>query len=482
MKWEHEVLSAHRRRRAVERARIKESGRRAADAALEALLRERRAAEVLLEPSYGTIPRLWVGSGLMQALKSAAEARCEREAALATWEDLERIRLGLRDAQSAPFDGSRRINYEEVCRARREAGAAGGELSAPRFLSLRRDCHGRVSARDLYNTIDRAACVAKTRQALRPYCRGTSHIREHELEKYIYDLLPDMPAAQSMDENFHAFYVFTASRRFMFFLDCKRRGRICLETLAASPLSLELHEMAELPAGVGATPSPPALVTKASSRPTTFPPTAQLPAPLPPPLAASWFYPDNAQRVYSDYLELDVDHNGMLSKHEFLHFRGPRGETRLTDAFVDRVFEEIITYRTENPADSGKFDSEMDFKTYLDVVLAFENIDTPQAHTFFWRLLDTGKHGRLDAFGIHYFFRDVAARLEAEGFDTPSTADVVDEIFDMVKPAHPRYLTLDDLQRSKVAHTVILMLVDVAGFLAYDNREHLMQDADDDDF
>ena len=52
-----------------------------------------------------------------------------------------------------------------------------------------------------------------------------------------------------MDDKFHAFYVFTAVRRFMFFLDPKRRSRIPIATLAASDISFELHEMADVAAG-----------------------------------------------------------------------------------------------------------------------------------------------------------------------------------------------------------------------------------------
>jgi len=56
---------------------------------------------------------------------------------------------------------------------------------------------------------------------------------------------------------------------------------------------------------------------------------------------------------------------------------------------------------------------------------------------------------------------------------------VCDEIFDMARPADPAKITPEDLARSKQAHTVISMLVDVDGFLAYDNREH-MPDNDED--
>jgi len=52
--------------------------------------------------------------------------------------------------------------------------------------------------------------------------------------------------------------------------------------------------------------------------------------------------------------------------------------------------------------------------------------------------------------------------------------DVVDEIFDMVKPKEPNSITLKDLIDSKVGETVVGILTDVYLFLQYDQREQLM--------
>ncbi len=53
----------------------------------------------------------------------------------------------------------------------------------------------------------------------------------------------------------------------------------------------------------------------------------------------------------------------MLSKEELLRY----GTSTLTPAFINRVFEECLTYA-----------GEMDYKTYLDFVLALENRKEPQ--------------------------------------------------------------------------------------------------------
>ena len=43
------------------------------------------------------------------------------------------------------------------------------------------------------------------------------------------------------------------------------------------------------------------------------------------------------------YLNLDVDHNGMLSKEEFSRYNGGS----LTSVFIDRLFQEYRMYRSE---------------------------------------------------------------------------------------------------------------------------------------
>lgn len=56
---------------------------------------------------------------------------------------------------------------------------------------------------------------------------------------------------------------------------------------------------------------------------------------------------------------------------------------------------------------------------------------------------------------------------------TSTRASMQDEIFDMVKPEDPSFITLTDILRSGTGHTVVSMLIDTNGFWTYDNRESL---------
>ena len=171
-------------------------------------------------------------------------------------------------------------------------------------------------------------------------------------------------------------------------------------------------------------------------------------------------------RVYGQYLNLDTDHNGMLSQAELLRY----GTGTLTPVFVERVFQECLTY-----------EGEMDYKTYLDFVLAMENKKEPQALQHLFRILDVRHEGHLSVFALNYFFRAIQEEMRQHKQEPVTFEDVKDEIFDMVKPADPLRITLADLIRSGQGDTVVSILTDLNGFWSYENREVLVVDSGEND-
>ena len=157
----------------------------------------------------------------------------------------------------------------------------------------------------------------------------------------------------------------TAVRKFFFFLDPKRTGKIQIKDMMTSPILAELYEL----------------------RQQRMSPEDQM---------SNWFSVSSSLRVYDQYLKLDQDKNGMLRKQELARYA-----PGLTAVFIDRVFEEFQT-----------FEGEMDYKTFLDFVLAMENKKAPQALHYFWRVLDVFHQGAIDTFVINLFFRQVIAKLE----------------------------------------------------------------------
>jgi Ca2+-binding EF-hand superfamily protein len=218
--------------------------------------------------------------------------------------------------------------------------------------------------------------------------------------------------------------VITAVRKFFFFLDPKRTGKILIKDMLTSPILAELYEL----------------------RQERWPMEEAI---------QNWFSIQSSLRVYDQYLKLDTDHNGMLRKEELQKY-----SPGLTKIFIDRVFEEYQT-----------FEGEMDYKTFLDFVLAMENKKTPQAIQYFWRILDVYNKGAIDTFVINMFFRSVIQMLENRDKSGFKIDDVKDELWDMAKPELEKAITLKDLQSCGVGDVIVSMLIDAKAFYDYDQRE-----------
>jgi serine/threonine-protein phosphatase 2A regulatory subunit B'' len=184
------------------------------------------------------------------------------------------------------------------------------------------------------------------------------------------------------------------------------------------------------------------------------------------PSSDNWFLGTQAEKVYNTYLELDADENGTLSEDELYHFGGmnPSDSLRLTRTAIRRLLEETVTY---SPV-------ELDFKGFLDLVLALRNKATAQSITYFWKIINVDKSGRLSEQNIHYFYKEIFSSLKEHGCDAPDVKNVVVEIFDILACQDPRGPTLKDVIKSGQGHVVMSMLLDVTGFWQYDNRESLI--------
>jgi len=439
-----------------------EDGNLAEECEYQKLQEQERIAEEIRCPSLKLIPRFFEPKASPVDESNGLRPRVLREARALLWqrksneelfyeEDLHRILALLKEhARDRRLDGSRdsdMIDYEGFTRLREDLLQKGERfkqlLTPSTFLKFPRDKNGCIPIAHFVAYVVRKARRVETRMQLSYYdALGRGYLREKDLENFVFELIPTLPQLNSVQEEFYPFYVFTAVRKFFFLLDPKRTGRIHMRDLLSSPLLVELYELRQ---------EQPMDASEAAS---------------------NWFSMQSALKVYGAYLELDVNMNGMLSKTELCHY----GHGMLSDIFIDRVFDEYQTYR-----DNGTGEREMDYKTFLDFVLAMENKNTHQALQYFWRLIDIDHQGYLDSSVINYFFRAIVRMLQTKKFDVASVDDVKDEIFDMVKCSTPGRITLQDLIDCRQGGVVLSMLIDAAAFWRYDNRESLMMEPDEDE-
>jgi len=416
---------------------------READQIFLRLLEEHNERERQVSSSYASIPKFFFKKPQLENpiyIKLRQEARTRflhnKSAEILDKEDLEQLWYLLRDHTSYPDDGTERINYDQFCLVASQLPPKCRQFFQPSvFLKCDRDEYGRIEIVPFFHYIVRKVNLHQTRIQISLYdSAGYGYLKEKDLENFIYELIPSFPQLSSLQDNFYSFYVITAVRKFFFFLDPKRTGRIWIKDMLTSPILAELYELRQ--------------------ERWTVEEAMQ-----------NWFSAQSALRVYEQYLRLDVDHNGMLKKTELARYSGG-----LTSIFVDRLFEEYQT-----------FEGEMDYKTFLDFVLAMENKKSVQSIQYFWKILDVYKKGAIDTFVINMFFRAIIQKLETKEKFGFRVEDVKDEIWDMAKPVHPYALTLEDLTTCGVGDTIIAMLIDAKDFYEYDQRESGVEVDDFDD-
>lgn len=333
-------------------------------------------------------------------------------------------------------DEEQMINYEDFLKVAEQAGPKCKQYFQPSTFCklLQNEPYGRISVMNFFNYVMRKVWLHQTRIGLSLYdVTGQGYLRESDLENYILELIPTLPQLDGLEKSFHSFYVCTAVRKFFFFLDPMRTGQIKIQDILTCSFLDDLLELRD----------------------------EELPKDQ---LQNNWFSAPSALRVYGVYLNLDKDHNGMLSKEELTRY----GMGTLTPVFIDRVFQECLTY-----------DGEMDYKTYLDFVLALENQKEPQALHYFFRILDIDGRGYLNVFTLNYFFRSIQEQMRKHNQEPVNFEDVKDEIFDMVKPADPCKITLQDLINCGQGDVVSSILIDLNGFWTYENREVLVADSNE---
>eukprot|EP01084_Bolivina_argentea_P282150 482921_1 len=256
---------------------------------------------------------------------------------------------------------------------------------------------------------------------------------QSDLELFISDQIEMIPSLMKYNNAFHPYYTYHAVRKFMFCLcsSCSNntvQNDISITKILRSDTFREFNEFRFFKHE-----------QNENNR-------------------KNWFYVENALRVYKMYLSLDQDHNGTLSQKEMLQFNG----SSMSNLCVQRIFQYKKTW-----------DGEMDYKGFLNFVLAVEYKHLPQSLNYFWDMIDLDGNGYLTPLTIHTLFRSVQKKMGIFGIDPINSEDVLSEIIDMVNPKNQQKITKQDLINSKMFSTVVSILTDAKGFWEYDNRESL---------
>lgn len=118
---------------------------------------------------------------------------------------------------------------------------------------------------------------------------------------------------------------------------------------------------------------------------------------------------------------------------------------------------------------------EMDLEKFTEFVIAWRDKGSSAGIRYFFPVFDVEKKGHLTRVDIHMFFREVFNLLvdcQQEGSEEPSMIEnVVNEIFEMVRPGSPEKIFREDLEKSGKAGDVFGMLADMLEFWRHENGD-----------
>eukprot|EP00158_Paraphelidium_tribonemae_P002678 Partr_v1_DN25579_c0_g1_i1_m20541 putative Protein phosphatase 2, regulatory subunit B len=346
--------------------------------------------------------------------KSAYQFVAERKnEEILTNDDLDSIWQKLDELSQKQPDGTGKLTYSAYKKIGQQVPSRYRKYFKPSlYLRLLKENETKIDSQIFFDLILRRASLLQERVCISLYdTRCDGYLTEKEFETYVRDLLPNFPQLDSLETDFTSFYLCGVVRKFFFFLDPLRKGRIALRDVIPSTILSEFFEL-------------------------------QQPELAPNLLLSNWFSLYSALKIYAQFIDLDLDKNGMLSADELAKF----AKGRYTRSFTDRVFQEYQT-----------FNGELDYKTFIDFVLTMNDLTSKSAITYAFRLLDIGNKGYLDRQTISYFVRTISERV----FMPVNQKDLINEIFDMSHPSQFERISLQDMLRSGVGGTVISLLVDI---------------------
>ena len=341
-----------------------------------------------------------------------------------TKKDLQELWACLKEHISPPKDSTERINYKDF-KIVAEKNPIFSEYFRPSvFLQFDKDKYGRIELLSFFHYVFRKInCEEnKINLSISDFC-CEGFLIDKDLENYIKKVIVNFPFYSEISEEIKEYYLLVAQRKFFFFLDPKRTGKIFINDIVISNVLSEFLDLEK--------------VTNKKE------------------MEYNWFSLYNFSRIYRKYVLLDKDKNGLLSKKELIKY-----SPGLTSIFIDRIFEEY-----------QKYDNAIDFKQFIDFVLAMENKKEPASIQYIWRAIDVYHNNKIDTFVINMFFKGVIKKLMNRDKGEYRIDDIKDEIWDMIHPKNPHYITLQDVLNSKYSDTVLSLLIDAKAFYQHDQKE-----------
>lgn len=354
----------------------------------------------------------------------------------------DRIKNGLPAQESAPSGVPQHVALpvEMPINTFRFVPCTRPELNMEMFITCPREISGGgVDCQQLFQKFSKQVARLKCEAELLMFdSDGDGKLSEEDLDSYIRYLMPSMPVVGRTPADSIPFYVCAVSRRLFWAIDQSNRGSIRISDLIRSDVMDEWLDL-------------------------------QLARDDPP---RNWFSSAVTTQLYEKFLLLDSNESGMLTAANMKRYKKgipmvvddglPQDVSPLSTLFIDRVFEISALYK-----------SEMDYKSFVDFVIAVEFLPQCSRPQYFWSIFDLDGTGVLTPMTVLHFFRETYQKLVDAGVEAPPLELVVQELFDIIPTKENLRITRQEFLAAPLSAGLLsALLIDCLAFWTYENREH----------
>uniref|UniRef100_A0A146LDM6 Serine/threonine-protein phosphatase 2A regulatory subunit B'' subunit gamma n=1 Tax=Lygus hesperus TaxID=30085 RepID=A0A146LDM6_LYGHE len=107
---------------------------------------------------------------------------------------------------------------------------------------------------------------------------------------------------------------------------------------------------------------------------------------------------------------------------------------------------------------------EMDYRKFVDFVIAVEKLPQCSRPLFFWHIFDLDRAGVLTPLTINYFFRETHAKLVSANLVVPSQEVVMGELFDLIPTSSPLCITQNEFVSAPQVGLFVSLVIDCLAF------------------
>ncbi|XP_076639737.1 uncharacterized protein LOC143351757 isoform X2 [Colletes latitarsis] len=172
--------------------------------------------------------------------------------------------------------------------------------------------------------------------------------------------------------------------------------------------------------------------------------------------------------IYCKFWELDRDHDLFIDKTDLTK----HNDHALSKRMIARIFSGAVTrggMKSGNGVQQPQ--DKMSYTEFVWFLLSEEDKNHPTAIEYWFRCMDLDGDGYLSMYELEYFYEEQLHRMEAIGLETLPFEDCLCQMLDMIKPATPGKISLNDLKKCKMTSIFFDTFFNLEKYLDHEQRD-----------